>query len=188
MSSIFNGGKEFYSEELFIPAVNLNLLITSMLYTALRFLKKGLTTKATLACFLGLISFLLIVAFAFLVESLTSLSVLLLLFLYTVVSYLLIVEESMADKKEKDFWKFIIEFNTVIVRFILLALIAGIAVLRFFADESNGHNGFIGILIYPTFVGGFTVFQICYWIILPAWDNYSKASSNDDQERWHDWV
>jgi hypothetical protein len=175
MSFIFNGGVDYYNKDLLNLEMAITLILTTTLYTYLTTVKKGLTFKATLGSAIGFLSFCTFSYISYLAKSTAILSIFLFLFLQVVTVYLLIVKESMQFEMEKEFWKFIVEFNTVIVRFILLVLITGVAILRFFAENSHDYKDFLGLIIYPTLIALFSIFQVCYWLILPAWKEMSDG-------------
>jgi hypothetical protein len=175
ISYVFNGGVEYYNVDFLRIEVAFILIISTVLYIYLRIVKKGLTFKAFIGSFIGFVSFCILAYFYYLSESKEIISLFLFLFLHVITVYLLIVEESMQCEMEKEFWKFIVEFNTVIVRFILLILITGVAILRFFAENNQGYNGFLGLILHPTLIALFSIFQICFWLILPAWKEMTNG-------------
>lgn len=155
------------------------------IYAAIAVLSVGLVTlkssstrmsmklKAFLGLFLGLGCIVLVHTMA---DQVSTLIVMLQLYIFGVCLIIVLLNSYFAMTLEVTFWQMLFDNVVKFIRYVLLLLALGVAILQFVSGGINESiDGFLASLLYPvvTILGSF--FVIGYWLLIPCWERLVDA-------------
>lgn len=97
--------------------------------------------------------------------------------LYGTACLIIILEPQFQQPMHPDFWKSVFSSIVSAAKYIIALYVAGVAALRFISEGLNETpGGFTSTIFYPTMSLMLIFFFMGYWILIPAWENFVKAS------------
>lgn len=129
--------------------------------------------KAFLGLFLGLGCIVLVHTMA---DQVSTLIVMLQLYIFGVCLIIVLLNSYFAMTLEVTFWQMLFDNVVKFIRYVLLLLALGVAILQFVSGGINESiDGFLASLLYPvvTILGSF--FVIGYWLLIPCWERLVDA-------------
>ncbi|MES9989498.1 MAG: hypothetical protein ABW077_16450 [Candidatus Thiodiazotropha endolucinida] len=152
------------------------MLAISIIYQLIRIATGGFSTRIVISAVVGMCISLAVQYYS---EERSPIDFFLLLYLYGVITLVIVFDQYKNIDMSPDFWRFSLDFAIKIIRYMLIVYVVGVVFLEYLPAKTGDDDLVEIAFFHQTTVLVFSLFYVGYWIIVPYFKNVVEVYKTD---------